>query len=129
MKRVLLVLLLVLSIVMLTSCRQAENVSRNISRQADAFKTYRKVTIINLISDQILMEVEGLISLQESTSTELAIIIKTGNNEYKKHFIYIGAHQITYLVEQLESSNTNPYHWEIKIYAVTPKIDVGRDND
>lgn len=109
----------------LIGCSEAENIQNNIAHKSDNFETYRRITVINLRSDSILLQVEGYIAIKDSTDTELAVIIQTGKNEYKMHYIYTGA-EIVYLVEQLEPSHTDPYHWGIRIFAVTPDIEWGQ---
>lgn len=122
-KLISMILLMILCVLCLTGCNEADNIKHNIGEQSDKFETYRRITVINLRSDTVLLQVEGYISIKDSTDTELAVIIKTGENDYKMHYIYTGA-EIVYLVEQLEPSNTDPYHWEINIFAVIPDIEV-----
>lgn len=125
MKRIFRIILCVIFILTtvfcVSACNDAEQIQQNISRQSDSFNTYRKVTVINLRSDKILLEVEGYLSIKDSTDKELAIIIQTGKNEYKMHYVFVGS-EIVYLVEQLENTTTDPYHWYIRIHAVLPDI-------
>lgn len=109
---------------MLTGCNKADNIQHNIRQDSDNFETYRRVTVINLRSDKVLLTVEGYISIKDSSTNEIAVIINTAPNKYMMHYVYTGP-EVVYLVEQLEPSNTDPYHWEIKIFAVTPDIDLG----
>lgn len=124
MKKIISLILAILCVFSLSSCNEASNIQHNISQQSDNFETYRKITVINLRSDAVLLQVEGYLSIKDSTQTELAVIIKTGKNQYKMHYIYTGA-EIVYLVEQLEPSNTDPYHWEIRVFATIPDIEWG----
>ena len=126
MKKIISLILLMLCILSLSGCNEASTIKQNISNQSDNFETYRKITVINLRSDKVLLEVEGYLSIKDSTETELAIIIQTGKNQYKMHYVYTGA-EIVYLVEQLDPSHTDPYHWEIRIFAIVPDIDLGRN--
>ena len=109
---------------MLTGCNKADNIQHNIRQDSDNFETYRRVTVINLRSDKVLLTVEGYISIKDSSTNEIAVIINTAPIKYMMHYGYTGP-EVVYLVEQLEPSNTDPYHWEIKIFAVTPDIDLG----
>lgn len=121
-------LLVAMAIVMLFSmsaCDDAETIQHNISVKSDKFETYRQVTVINLRSDKILLEIEGYISIQNSTESELAIIIKTGAKEYKMHYVYL-ANEVVYLVEQIENTHTDPYHWVIRIHAILPEFDTSK---
>lgn len=114
----------------LSGCNKANNIQYNIQQQADNFKTYRKFTAVNLRSDKVLMTAEGLLAVKDSdksedgTVSELAIIIKTGEDSYKMNYLYLGG-EIVYLVEQTENSTTDPYHWEIHLFGVLPEVKVG----
>ena len=121
MKKVISLFILIMITLLLAGCNSAETIKNNISKDADNFSAYRKVTVINLRSDKILMEIEGYISIQDSTDDELAIIIKVLPDEYKMHYVYTGS-EIVYLVEQLENTTTDPYHWKISVYAIKPEF-------
>lgn len=126
MKKIILSIMLVIGLIGITGCScEADNIKYNISQESNSFKTYRKVTVINLRSDKVLLEIEGYISIKDSTEDELAIIIKTGYEEYKMHYVYTGS-EIVYLVEQLENTTTDPYHWKIRIFAVVPDLEIGK---
>lgn len=123
-----LILMLVLGIVLI-SCAPSEMVQHNIAKDAEAFNVYRKATVINLISDTVMLEIEGYFSMERAEKTgALAIVIKEAPGTYKMHYIYLGdtIHILT-LVEQLENTNTDPYHWKIRIYAVIPEIETKPD--
>lgn len=128
MKKILLILVMLFGIIGITGCScKAYTIQKNIQTDADSFNTYRKVTVINLRSDKVLLEIEGYISIKDSTEDELAIIIMTGRNQYKMHYVYTRS-EIVYLVEQLENTTTDPYHWKIRIFAVTPDAEFGRND-
>lgn len=128
MKKLILYLLLIATLLAIltifTSCNEATDIQYNIRYDADKFRTYRKVTVINLRSDKVLLEIEGYISIKDSTSTELAIIVKTGPTDYYMHYVYTGS-EIVYLVEQLEPISEDPYYHKVNIYAIIPKIEIG----
>ena len=124
MKRIVKILLLVfvcLFIITLSSCREMNQVKHNIIYETDNFRTYRKITVINLRSDKILMEFEGYLTTTIDDEGDVNIIIKIGENEYKLHYVHL-ATEIVYLSEQLENTHTDPYHWEIRVYAILPEI-------
>lgn len=125
MKKIISLILTILCVFGLSSCNEAANIQYNIAYQSDNFETYRRITVINLRSDIVLLQVEGYLSIKNSTESELAVIIKTGKDKYQMHYVYTGA-EIVYLVEQLEPSNTDPYHWEIRVFATIPEIDWGK---
>lgn len=117
--KLLAVLVMVVMLFSFSACNDAQTIQHNISKASDKFETYRQVTVINLRSDKVLLEIEGCLSIQNTDGDELAIIIKTGTNEYKMHYVYL-APEVVYLVEQLENTHTDPYHWTIRIHAIIP---------
>ena len=123
-KKIILILLFVFVLLGLTSCRQEDQVQRNLLKQTADFQTYRKITVINLRSDKVLMEFEGYLTTKIDSEGDVNIMIMTGPNTYKLHYVRL-ADEICYLSEQLENSTTDPYHWEIRIYAIIPEIQIG----
>jgi hypothetical protein len=118
-----LALVVLLGCFALTSCSQAANVNHNLSESADNFECLRKITVYNARTDLIIMEMEGYMSLSNNTTNELVVTCKTGSNEYKKNFVYLNEYVI-YVVEDMDTTNTDPYHYKIKFYTVVPDIDI-----
>lgn len=108
----------------LCSCDASDFVNHNLKVDANNFKVRRKATIINLRSDKVLMDVEGLISISDSSENELAITIKTSPDTYKMHYVYTGS-EVVYLIEQLDDVYENMYAWKINLYWQYPEITFG----
>lgn len=126
MKKVLcltLVLLAILGCLCLTSCTAAENVNHNLSKAADNFECLRKITVYNARTDLIILEMEGYMSLSNNSTSELVVTCKTGENEYKKNYVYLNEYVI-YAVEDITGTITDPYHYKIKFYTALPDIDI-----
>ena len=117
------IILIALLCVNLTSCREADKVSYNVSLEADSFGVCRKITVINSRTDTIIYELEGVFSLKNSVNNELEIICRTGENEYKKHFIYL-TDTVLYVVEDMQGADVSPYHYKVVFY---PKMIGGVD--
>lgn len=107
----------------LTSCSEADRVSYNVSREADSFNVCRKITVINSRTDTIIYELEGAFSLNNGVNNELEIVCRTGENEYKKHFIYL-TDTVLYVVEDMQGVDVSPYHYKVVFY---PKMIGGVD--
>lgn len=120
-------LVLIVLGVLLTSCDSAANVaSTNLSRQADQFLITRKITFYNGITGENILVIEGLCSLGNFDSAgELSVTCKTGVNDFKKHFLGL-SDNVTYVVEQIDGSNVDPYHYKVywRPSALIPDIDV-----
>lgn len=126
MARVIAIVTIILfCITSLTSCRQAHRVAYNVSYEADNFNVCRKITVINSRTDTIIYELEGIFSITNNTAGELCIICKTGENEYKKHFVYL-TDTILYVVEDMQGADVSPYHYKVTFY---PKMIGGVDVD
>lgn len=122
MKKYLCIIIAIL-ILTLSSCTAADNVNYNMSQAADNFQCLRKITVYNARTDLIVMEMEGYMSLSNNTSSELVVTCKTGENEYKKNYIYLNEYVI-YVVEDISGTKTDPYHYKVHFYTALPDIDV-----
>lgn len=113
MKKILIILLLTITLG-LTGCTSAGQVSYNLSRESDEFKVKRRITFINLRTNEYLFSMTGYCSIQGGESdrnNELEIICRIGDHAYQKHMLYI-ATETTYVIEQLESNDVSRYDYE-----------------
>lgn len=124
-KFIAMLLVLVMAVGLFAGCTAAENVNRNLSQAADNFECLRKITVYNARTDLIVMEMEGYMSLDNNSTSELVVTCKTGANEYKKNYIYLNEYVI-YVVEDITGTATDPYHYKVHFYTVLPDVDVNR---
>ena len=87
MKKIIAVLSLsVMLVIGLCSCSildEADVASTNVSKEADNFKAYRKVTIINNMTDTTLLEFKGWASIRvDEEENQLEIIYRVGKDKY-----------------------------------------------
>jgi hypothetical protein len=106
----------------LTGCTAADDVNYNLSQAADNFEVVRKITVYNARTDMIIMEMEGLMSLSNNSTSELVVTCKTGEDEYKKNYVYLNDYVI-YVVEDITGTVTDPYHYKIHFYTAVPDFD------
>ena len=124
MKKIIALLLVVLCVIgCLCGCTAAENVNHNLSQAADNFEVVRKITVYNARTDMIIMEMEGVMSLSNNSTSELVVTCMTGPNEYKKNYVYLNEYVI-YVVEDITGTTTDPYHYKIHFYTAVPDVDV-----
>lgn len=114
-KTVSLIVGLLIFLIIGMSCTQSERVSTNVSKEADNFNVCRRITVINSRTDTVIYELEGVFSLRNGYNNELEVICKTGENEYKKHFIYL-TDTVLYVVEDMSGADVSPYHYEVTFY-------------
>ena len=99
----------------LTGCSwedEADVASYNISKEADNFNIYRKVTVINNQSDETLLEFEGWCSIENNMDkSRLEITYRVGEGQYYKDFIGLND-RTTYVITQIDGANVDKYHYE-----------------
>lgn len=122
--------ILLTALVGLAACiPDAEIASQNLSKAADMFEIDRRVVFYNGITDTYMLTIEGRCSIEkDSGDAQLEVTCKTGNNEYKKHFLGI-SDNVTYFVEQLEGRDVSVYHYRVifKPQSILPDVDFRGD--
>lgn len=114
------------SMLALGACTSAQTASRNISYDSDNFKVMRRVVFVNGITDKYLLSIEGLCSItKDKEDNQLEVTCKTGEDEYKKHFLGI-SDNVTYFVEQMDASSVDTFHYKVAFRPETllPDIDL-----
>lgn len=110
----------------LAGCNAADTASRNISYESDNFKVMRRIVFVNGITDKYLLSIEGLCSItKDKEDNQLEVTCKTGDSEYKKHYLGI-SDNVTYFVEQLDGSDVDTFHYKVAFRPETllPDIDL-----
>jgi hypothetical protein len=132
MKKLNYVILGVLMLSMLfTSCSDDAYVaSQNLVRASDNFEIDRRIVFFNGITDEYLLEVEGKCAVFSGryVNSELEVICKTGDEQYKKHYFGL-SDNTAYFVEQIESTHASAYHYRVtfKPQLIIPDVDMRVD--
>jgi hypothetical protein len=125
MRKLVLLTLLVI-VVGLAGCRDADVASRNLSVAADNFEIVRRIVFYNGVTGDYILTIEGLCSLGNAdVSGELTVTCKTGPTAYKKHFLGL-SDNVTYFAEQIEPASADIYHYRVtfKPSVIIPDIDL-----
>ena len=113
MKRKLLVIGLMLLLLTVVGCTQADKVSSNISKESDNFNIIRQLTVINNIQGDVLFQMEGKLSIYADTSdNQLEITVEDENGMYQKHFIGL-SDNVSYVVEQKNYKDVSNYKYSL----------------
>lgn len=123
MKKVFLVLAILFT---LAGCSDnAKVASANLSKAADNFEINRRVVFYNGVTNDYMLTIEGLCSLDATDGKKVAIICKVGPDQYKKHFLGL-SDNVTYFIEQLEPAKMNTYFYRVtfKPSVIIPDIRV-----
>jgi len=80
---------------------------------ADQFEVYRRIVFYNGITNEYMLEIDGLCSLgNNDPAGRLSVTCKTGPGTYKKHFLGL-SDNVTYFAEQLDPLLVNSYQYRV----------------
>ena len=125
MKNKLLMTIISVMAIVLVACTEADTVNHNIDKAADTFEVKRRIVFFNGITDKYLLTVEGLCSLNVSDNETLRVTCKTGDDEYKRHYLGL-SDNVSYFVEQIDGANVDPFHYRVifRPESIIPDIDI-----
>lgn len=105
--------LVIISLLLLTGCSEAKRVSSNLSQESDNFNVVRKVTVIDAITNDIMFQMSGRMSIKADTNDkQLEIVVEDGKDKYQKHIIGL-SDNVSYVVEDVDVPNVSKYKYEI----------------
>ena len=109
----------------MAGCSTAHTVNHNLSKDANEFNIYRRITVTNARTDTVMLQAEGYMALGNNSSNELVVTIKTGDDQYYKDYIYLND-WTCYVMEQTEPKGTDKYHYEVVLYPerLIPDIEI-----
>lgn len=112
MKKMMAIILAVAMLMGLTGCGQADQVSYNLSQEADNFNIVRKLVAFNQRTDTIVFIAVGNFSLQKESDGDLAIIGEDEDGTFYKHFVYLSS-EMGYTCEQIATTSVSKYKFTI----------------
>ena len=124
--KIMMALMITAMIIFVAGCNQANTMRNNIQKEADKFNVYRKITFVNLYTGQLLYSAEGYFSVQTTYNNEyqgqqeIGLVFNVAKNEYKMDYFSI-AENVCYVIEQVENTTEDPYHWKIVWYIAIPE--------
>lgn len=124
-KTFLAVVMMFVMMLCICSCSTANTVNYNLSKEADEFNVYRRITVTNARTDMIMLQAEGYMAISNNSANELVVTFKTGENQYYKDYIYLND-WTCYVMEQVEPKSTDKYHYELVFYPdrLIPDIEI-----
>ena len=112
-KKIICVVLCVLMALSLCGCSESYAVSHNVSKEADNFNVMRRITVFNIRTDTVLMQMTGYFALENNDSNELVVLAEVEKGVYQKHFIYLNDYTM-YTVEDLNGTAVSAYSYELE---------------
>lgn len=126
MKKIIMFIFGIVTILSMAGCSsEADTVSQNLSKSADNFQVQRRVVFVNGITDKYLLEIDGLCSLDASSSKKISVTCKVGDGQYKKHYLGL-SDNVTYFIEQTDAKYEDAYHYKVifRPETIIPDIDL-----
>ena len=105
------VILILVMTLTLAGCTEADNVSYNVSQEADNFNVVLRLTVLNARTDKPMFELIGAFSftLQEN---RIIALVETGPGEYKKHSVGLTEWTL-WVVEDISGAEVDKYRYEV----------------
>ena len=113
-----------LAVLVFAACETpADTVSHNLSKDAENFKINRRVVMFNGITDEYLLVIEGLCSIEDD-GRQLEVTCKVAQDGYKKHFLGL-SDNVSYFVEQGEPADVSEFHYRVTFrpQSIVPDVD------
>lgn len=108
MKKMIIAVLLIASIVSLTGCddyehyttSEAYSAKYDVKNKANDFEVMRRITVCNTRTDALVLQIEGYFSLSNNSSNELEVTLKEDEDTYRIDYIYLNEN-VMYVVEDI----------------------------
>ncbi len=114
MKKILIVILCLMLVSVGCIDNQARKVSYNLSKEADNFNVIRRLVVMNVRDNTIIMQAIGKISITADTAdNQLEIIAEVSPGVYQKNFIGLNPF-IVYTIEQCDPIAVSRYGYELE---------------
>lgn len=116
------------ALLVLTGCDpEAKDVDKNLSTDADNFQIERKVMFVNGITDKVMLEIDGLCSVDMSNPERYSVTCKDNTGSYVKHLMG-KSDNVTAVVQQTSATKTSTSHYRFVLRpdALIPDVDVHR---
>lgn len=113
MKKILITITILIALLGVTGCTQADKVSENLSQEADNFNVVRQLTVINCLQGDVLFQMTGKLSIYADTAdNQLEVVVEDENGKYQKHLIGL-SDNVTYTVEQKRYEDVSNYRYTL----------------
>ncbi|MCD5310966.1 beta-sandwich lipoprotein [Kineosporia babensis] len=104
---------------------EAESVNENLNKDADNFKVARKITFVNGITDKVILEAQGLCSVDPGDANRMFVTCKNDDGKYVRHSLG-KSDNVFWFVEQLEATDTSTsaYRFVVRPDSLIPEASV-----
>lgn len=125
---IIILVIMMMFIIATTSCgSQASRVNENLSQEADNFNVLREVTVINCITNEVLFQMKGRLSINADVDdNQLEVIVEHEKDLFRKHLIGL-SDNVTYVIEDKGGAKVDKYGYELNfnpkfLKMIDPKL-------
>jgi outer membrane lipoprotein-sorting protein len=105
---------ILLTVILLSSCTEADKVSENVSMEADNFNVMRRLAVINTVDGSPVFEMIGRFSIKADTDdNQLEVVVEVEDGVYKKHIVGLNQATTMYVVEDINGTKVDKFAYEI----------------
>ena len=125
MKKLMVLLILLVSMFFISCSSDAYVASQNLSKDADMFRIYRRVVFYNGITDEYILQIEGYCSIDIQSNRTLKVTVKNDGGSFVKHYLGL-SDNVTYFVEQLDNAFVSDDRYKVifKPKTIIPNIEL-----
>lgn len=125
MKKLMVLLILLVSMFFISCSSDAYVASQNLSKDADMFRIYRRVVFYNGITDEYILQIEGYCSIDIQSNRTLKVTVKNDGGSFVKHYLGL-SDNVTYFVEQLDNAFVSDDRYKVifKPKSIIPNIEL-----
>ena len=123
MKKLLFPILMV--IMLITSCTDADIARANLEREEQNFNVYRRVVFYNGITGEYILTIEGMLAVIVDQDGDFVVTVKTNDGRYLKHYLGL-SDNVTYFSEALAPNSVSSKQYKVvfKPSAIVPTVEV-----
>lgn len=106
--------MLLIGIALMGCGTEANQVSHNVSKEADNFNVVRRLAVINTMTGDPLFEMIGKFSINvNAEQNKLSVIVEVEDGVYKKHIIGLNNATTMFVVEDIDGSDVSKFKYEV----------------
>lgn len=114
----------ILALAGLAGCsKEATDVNKNLSTDADNFRIARTVTFVNGITDKVILQIEGFCSVDPGDSNRMTVTCKDDQGKYVRHALG-KSDNVFWFYEQTQAANVSQSHYRfvVRPEALIPEV-------
>lgn len=110
----------------LSACtNEGDTALSNVRQDAANFGVNRRVVFYNGVTNDYILSIEGLCTVDSGDRHNVHVICKVGDGAYKYHSLVAGDNMGVF-VEQIDAAKVSAYHYKVTFrpQTIVPEVDI-----